>query len=75
MINRILQDILRNKSNSENDVIQAVDLYKQLDVINSTRLTIKEYYQQSMDLVDNFEASSYKDQLISFLNQLISREF
>ncbi len=72
---KVLQDILRSNNNSENDVIRVVKLYKELDVISSTRLTINEYYQKSMDLVDNFEASSYKDQLISFLNRLISREF
>lgn len=72
---KVLQDILRSKNNSEKDVVRVVELYKRLGVINSTRIAIKDYYQKSMDIVTNFETSAYKDQLINFLNRLISREF
>ncbi len=72
---KVLQDILRSKNNSEKDVVRVVELYKRLGVINSTRIAIKDYYQKSMDIVTTFEASTYKDQLINFLNRLISREF
>lgn len=72
---KVLQDILRSKNNSEKDVVRVVELYKRLGVINSTRIAIKDYYQKSMNIVTNFETSAYKDQLINFLNRLISREF
>lgn len=72
--NRLL-DILDTGENSDEDISAVITLYEQLGVIESTRETIRQYYEQAMQEIDTFESSVCKNELVTLLNRLISREF
>lgn len=71
----MLSAVLANQTTSDEDVAAVIDLYKKLDVIDSTRNRIQHYYQEAMAHIETFGQSPYKNEIIALLNRLISREY
>lgn len=72
---KLLTGILGSQSSDADDINKVIELYHTLDVIEDTRSAILYHYKAALDHLDDFESSGYKDEIISFLNRLISREY
>lgn len=70
-----LEQLLTSPDNSAEEVERVIALYEELDVIEDTKKAIEYYYEEAIEHLDRFEATDYKQQIISFLNRLISREY
>ncbi|SMO69243.1 polyprenyl synthetase family protein [Fodinibius sediminis] len=70
-----LSAILSHNDTSDDEVVSVIELYKELNVISATRSVIRSFYEEAMEHIDTFAASSYKDEIITLLNRLISREY
>lgn len=70
-----LEKQLASADNSEEEIEQVIALYEDLDVIADTKKAIEYYYEEAIEHLDHFEATEYKEEIISFLNRLISREY
>ena len=71
----ILKKVLQKPVADKADVERIIGLYTSLGVIEKTRATIKHHYQKALKHLDAFESSSYKDDIIDYLDQLINREY
>nr|WP_286670482.1 polyprenyl synthetase family protein [Fodinibius salsisoli] len=72
---KMLLQILSSSETSTADIKAVIELYKELDIINATREVIRRYYEEAMKQLDTFEPSEYKNEIITLLNRLISREY
>jgi len=72
---KVLLDILGCQDARQEQIREVIDLYEDLGVIKDTEEAIQYHYQAAMDHLDKFESSSYKEEIIAFLNRLISREY
>lgn len=70
-----LSDILKKDETSHDEVQEVINLYESLDVISDTRKAIRYHYETALEHLEVFGSSPYKDELITFLNHLISREY
>ena len=70
-----LIDILQADHNSEKDINKVIKIYEELDVLRDSKKAIEYHYQSAMNHLKNFDSSDFKDELIDFLNRLISREY
>lgn len=70
-----LSKVLGNNTAASTDVQNVIELYDTLGVIQDTEDAIQYHYQEAMDQLEEFGASSYKKEIIAFLNRLISREY
>lgn len=70
-----LTAILADQNTSEADVLAVIGLYKELGVVESTRNIIRRYYEEAMEYIETFGQSPFKNEIITLLNRLISREY
>lgn len=72
---KLLTDLLSSKNISEEDIKKVISIYRSLNVIDDTKKAIEYHYQAAIDHLDAFDTSEYKEEIIEFLNNLISREY
>ncbi len=70
-----LLKILTEENNKPESINAVIETYDSLNVLEDTRKAIRYHYQSAMEHLDQFEASPYKNEIIEFLNRLISREY
>lgn len=70
-----LQRAFREKNVLEDKVESVIDYYEELGVITTAETIIREHYDQAIELIDLFDASPYKADLIEFLTNLKNREY
>lgn len=71
----LLNEILGNRKASSKDIQKIIQIYDSLNVIADTEKAVQYHYEAAMHHLEKFKASSYKDELRTFLNRLISREY
>lgn len=72
---QLLLKVLDNENSNTDDVKKVIQIYDFLDVIGDTKNAIQYHYQSAVEHLDSFDSSEYKDEIIAFLNRLISREY
>ncbi len=72
---KILKDVLQRDDVTRNQIARVIKIYDDLNIIDETQQTIQYHYQAAVDHLDTFESSRYKNEIIEFLNRLISREY
>ncbi len=72
---KALLDVLGDNNADSDDIQDVIELYETLGVIKDTEDAIQYHYHAAMDHLKEFESSSYKKEIIAFLNRLISREY
>lgn len=70
-----LAKYMASSSNSIEEIDEVISLYESLDVISDTKNAISYHYEAAMEHLADFKDSDYKQELIEFLNRLISREY
>ncbi|WP_073063479.1 polyprenyl synthetase family protein [Fodinibius roseus] len=70
-----LSEILADQEPSDDDVATVIEWYNELGVIDTTRNVIRQYYEEAMEQIETFDQSCYKNEIITLLNRLISREY
>lgn len=70
-----LTKILEEKNNTSENIGNVVQIYNSLNIIEDSKKAILYHYQSAMDGLEKFKSSQYKDEIVSFLNRLISREY
>lgn len=71
----ILRTVLQKPVAVKEDVEKIIDLYTSLGVIEKTKATIKHHYDNALGHLEVFDRSTYKDDIIDYLNKLINREY
>ncbi|MDZ7680313.1 MAG: polyprenyl synthetase family protein [Fodinibius sp.] len=71
---QLLQKLTSN-NNSDQDIYEVIDIYKSLDVLDDSREAVAYHYEAAMNHLADFEDSESKNEIIAFLNRLISREY
>ena len=72
---KVLTDVLNSDTGNPEEVKKIISIYEALDVIEDTKNAVQYHYQAAVDRIQEFESSPYKDEIIAFLNRLISREY
>lgn len=72
---KFLTRILASDETSGKNVSQVIDLYEELGVITAAQNIIRTYYEEAMEPLSTFDPSPYKNEIITLLNRLISREY
>lgn len=72
---KILTEILQRDDITRDDIANVIEIYDELNIIEETQNTIQYHYQAAVDHLDSFKSSRYKEEIIEFLNRLISREY
>jgi geranylgeranyl diphosphate synthase type II len=72
---KILTEILQRDDITRDDIANVIEIYDELNIIEETQNTIQYHYQEAVDHLDRFKSSRYKEEIIDFLNRLISREY
>lgn len=72
---KLLRRVLGNQNSDAEDINKIIELYHTLDIVEDTKNAILYHYQSALDHLDDFESSEYKDEIVAFLNRLISREY
>lgn len=72
---QLLTAILRKNDTTQQEVQQVIELYETLDVISDTQEAVRFHYESALEHLEIFESTSYKNELITFFNNLISREY
>lgn len=72
---KILTEILQRDDITRDDIANVIEIYDELNIIEETQNTIQYHYQTAVDHLDSFKSSRYKEEIIEFLNRLISREY
>lgn len=72
---QLLTRVLGNQKSDIDDVKKVTQIYSTLNIIEDTKEAIRYHYESAMDHLEEFESSEYKDEIITFLNRLISREY
>lgn len=70
-----LRNLLASDQITEEDIANVVSIFNAHNVIEDTKQAIQYHYETAMDHLATFDSSEYKEELIEFLNQLISREY
>lgn len=70
-----LINILADPHCGSEGVDHIIRLYKQLNVLGDTKKAVQYHYQEALEHLDQFDNTKYKNEIISFFNRLISREF
>lgn len=60
---------------SDSDVEKVIEIYQQSGVIKKTEEQVHSYYQNVLSLLNSFDDSIYKTDLVSLLNFLKNRDF
>ncbi|MEX1062042.1 MAG: polyprenyl synthetase family protein [Balneolaceae bacterium] len=68
-------NILTRKQTTPADVQRVIQLYEQTEAISQTEIKVESYYQEAVDLLQSFDDSIYKDDLVALLDFLKNREF
>ncbi len=68
-------DTLNNPDINENDIDKMLELYQHLGVIEETEKRIEEHYQNAFSLLDTFDESGYKNELINLFKFLQNRDY
>jgi geranylgeranyl diphosphate synthase type II len=70
-----LLQTLTSENNSAQQIKHVIRLYKSLGVIDDSREAVEYHYQEAMEHLAGFTDSEPKNEIIAFLNRLISREY
>ncbi|MGM0545115.1 MAG: polyprenyl synthetase family protein [Bacteroidota bacterium] len=70
-----LINILADPHCGSEGVDHIIRLYEQLNVLGDTEKAVQYHYQEALEHLDQFDNTKYKNEIISFFNRLISREF
>lgn len=70
-----LTDCLSNRPMQADDVQNILSLYKKYDVAGAAESLLNNYYQKSMNILDQFGDSNYKQDLQQLINYLKRRDF
>ena len=70
-----MNGVLSGREVTSRQIDQIIDIYTNLGVIDETKAKIESYYSQSESMLDKFEDSEYKTNLLDLFNQLKYREF
>ena len=60
---------------TDTDVERVIDIYEQTGTIRKTEEKVSAYYQNVLDLMNSFEDSTFKTDLVSLLNFLKNRDY
>ena len=71
----ILENILSLKDPDSSHINKVINIYEDLDVVSASEEAVQYHYRAAVELLEEFESSEYKEELITFLNRLISREY
>lgn len=71
----ILLKALAKDAVTEKEIVKVINIYDELDILDDTQDAINYYYQSAVEHLKNFEPSPFKEEIIEFFNNLISREF
>lgn len=72
---QLLTEVIGNPDSDGKDIKKVVEVYESLGVIRDTKNAIQYHYQSALDQLEEFDSSEYKDEIIAFLNRLISRKY
>ena len=72
---KVLQDILSDKNATSSQVQKVIDIYEDLNIVSESEEAVRYHYQTAMQHLEQFVSSEYKEEVITFLNRLISREY
>jgi len=72
---RRLTNILTKNDSTPEDVQEVIALYNDLGVIADSREAVEYHYQAALDHLADFDESDSQNEIIAFLNRLISREY
>ncbi|MFH5833891.1 polyprenyl synthetase family protein [Halalkalibaculum sp. DA384] len=72
---KFIQEVLSSKDNAEEEIVEVIQLYEALGVVEKTKKTIEKHYTKAVALLDRFPDSDFKDDLITYFNKLKKREF
>jgi geranylgeranyl diphosphate synthase, type II len=67
--------LINQKQMSESDVDKVIELFEETDTIQSTKQMVSKNYQKVYDLINTFDDSEYKEELVSLLNFLRNRDY
>lgn len=70
-----LTNVLTSGQVSQQDISDVIDLYNELKVLEDTKEAISYYYQSALDQLEHFTSSPFKEEVTTFFNTLISREY
>lgn len=70
-----LTAMLSSSENSRQEISRIISVMEALGVIEDTKNAVQYHYKEAIDHLDTFGESKYKNEIIQFLNQLISREY
>lgn len=72
---KLLQSVLNKSSVQDSGIKRVIDLYEELGILKKTGLKIKQHYEHAIELINNFDSTEYKNELIAYLGNLINREY
>jgi len=70
-----LHRLISLKQMSDSDVDRVIGIFEEADVIRLTQRKVNKYYQNVLVLLEPFDDSIYKEDLISLMNFLKTRDF
>lgn len=71
----LLKSVFEKNVVSSEDIDRIINLYMKLDIIDKTKSKVEEHYEKAMSCLKDFASSKYKDDVISYLYNLINREY
>ncbi len=70
-----LKEIFDKPEVSRSDIEKVIDVYTSLGILESAKVKIEELYENAVHRLDEFPDSAYKEDLKTFLSNLINREY
>jgi len=70
-----LMNVLTSDQINQDQISEVIAIYRQLNILSDTKTEIEHHYQSALEKISHFSEKKYTQELTTFLNKLISREY